>query len=230
MQILLSRELDRLKQTILSLCSEVEDIFQKSLLSLKKMDLSLAAKLIERDSEIDSMEVDLEEDCLKILALYQPVAGDLRFIVSILKINNDLERIADLAVNIAERAMAIAKEPPIPVPFDFVHMGNLVDRMLRKSLDSLVRLEPDLARRVIILDEEVDTLHRETYELVRQALIRNPEDFSAVISYLGVSRHLERIADYATNIAEDVIYLTDGEIVRHKTDLAKEINNDPPSR
>lgn len=225
MQILLSRELDRLKQSILLLCSEVEDLFQKSILSLKKMDIPLAESLLARDETIDQMEVDLEEDCLKILALYQPVASDLRFIVSILKINNDLERIADLAVNIAERAIAISLEKPIASPFDFVHMGRLVDRMLQKSLDALVKLEPAIARRVIDLDEEVDILHRETYDRVRDALIQNPEDFSAVISYLGVSRHLERIADYATNIAEDVIYMTDGEIVRHKTDLTRKNDN-----
>ncbi|MBN1141917.1 MAG: phosphate signaling complex protein PhoU [Deltaproteobacteria bacterium] len=223
MQILLSRELDRLKKSILSLAAEVEYIFQKSILALKLMDPVMAEEQIERDETIDRMEVELEEECLKILALYQPVAGDLRFIVSILKINNDLERIADLAVNIAERAMAITREKKVPSPFDYARMAHLVDHMLQKSLDALVGLDPALARRVIELDEEVDILHRETYGKVREALIRNPEDFSAVLSYLGVSRHLERIADYATNIAEDVIYMTEGEIVRHKTDLAKEI-------
>jgi len=226
MKFLLSRELDRLKQSLLQLFSEVEDIFQKALLSLKRMDIPLAERVIGRDEEIDRMEVDLEEECLKILALYQPVASDLRFIVSILKINNDLERIADLAVNIAERTIAISKEKPMASPFDFAHMGHLVDRMLQKSLDALIKLEPSIARRIIALDEEVDTLHRETYGKVRQALINNPEDFSAAISYMGVSRHLERIADYATNIAEDVIYMTEGEIVRHKTDLSKEIKKE----
>jgi phosphate transport system protein len=223
MQILLSKELDRLKQRILTLSAEVEDLFQKSLQTLRGMDTTLAETLIGRDEMIDRMEVDLEEECLKILALYQPVASDLRFIVSVLKINNDLERVADLAVNIAERTIALSREKPIPAPFDYTHMGALVDRMLQESLDSLVKLDSAIARRVIDLDEEVDTLHRETYNRIREVLIRNPENFSAVLSYLGVSRHLERIADYATNIAEDVIYLIDGEIVRHQTDLTREI-------
>ena len=161
------------------------------------------------------MEVDLEEECLKILALYQPVAADLRFIVSVLKINNDLERIADLAVNIAERTLGVSCEGRVPVPFDLGEMGRKVQTMLKKSLDALVNLEPQAAREVCHLDDEVDDIHKKNYRLVKEQIRKNPERIDSLIQYISVSRHLERIADLATNIAEDVLYMIEGEIVRH---------------
>jgi phosphate transport system protein len=179
------------------------------------MDGALARQVAENDDRIDHIEVDLEEECLKVLALYQPVANDLRFIVSVLKINNDLERIADLAVNIAERALDLLKYERIVVPFEFSTMWRKVYDMVRKSLDALVNLDRRQAREVIALDEAVDDLHHNSYALVIDRIRRKPQHIEPLICYLVVSRYLERIADQATNIAEDVLYLIEGDIVRH---------------
>ena len=180
-----------------------------------RRDIALAEKLIKSDEEINRMEVTLEEECLKILALHQPVANDLRMIVAILKINNNLERIADLAVNISERALAVAKEPPVTCPLNLDDMAKMVIAMLGKALDALVNADLELAQTVLELDEEVDTLHGRNYQLFKDYIRQHPETIDTVLNYLTVSRHLERIADLATNIAEDVIYLNEGRIVRH---------------
>jgi phosphate transport system protein len=211
----IAREIEKLKKRILTLGSEVEDVLQQAVQSLGTMDGGLAAKVAGSDSRIDNMEVDLEEDCLKILALHQPVANDLRFIVSVLKINNDLERIADLAVNISERVLDLLKHERISVPFQFADMSQMVADMVKKSLDSLVNLDAGQAREVIALDDDVDAMHHRSYGLVIDQIRQNPENIEALICYLVVSRYLERIADQATNIAEDVLYLIEGKIVRH---------------
>jgi phosphate transport system protein len=169
--------------------------------------------------EIDQMEVDLEEDCLKLLALYQPVASDLRYIIAVLKINNDLERIADLAVNICERAEFLATQKNLPIPFDFTAMSEKTKSMVKRSLDALVNLDATLATEVRMCDDEVDDLHRDMYTKFEDEVRKNPQDIGILLHYLGVSRALERIADHATNIAEDVIYLSQGKIVRHQPGL-----------
>ena len=224
MEILLGHELDRLKKDILELYAEVEACVSKSLQSLIRLDAELAQSIILKDEEIDQMEVDMEEECLKVLALHQPVAGDLRFIVAILKINNDLERIADLAVNVAERSITLAKVSPIQVPFDCTSLGKKVLAMLDKSFESFITLNTDLAFEVLTLDDEVDLIHRNSYKIVGEMVLKAPDAFTALSSYLSASRHLERIADLTTNIAEDVIYLVKGDIVRHKTEFI----NKPP--
>ncbi len=165
--------------------------------------------------EIDHLEVDVEEDCLKILALHQPVAVDLRFIVAVLKINNDLERIGDLAVNIAERSLTMAGMPAAGVPFDFSEMARRAQAMLRKSLDALVDLDENLAREVLPEDDAVDAMQREVFELVSRPP-SDRQDIAYTLHQLLIARHLERIADHATNIANDVIYMVRGEIMRHK--------------
>jgi phosphate transport system protein len=156
--------------------------------------------------------VELDEECFKLIALYQPVAVDLRFVVSVIKFNNDLERIADLAANIAERAIAMAAVREVPAPFDFSDMARKAQAMLRKSLDSLVNLDIELAREVCHLDDEVDAMHKDNYGLVKNQIRQHPEQLDALIEYLSLSRHLERIADLTTNIAEDVLYMIDGEM------------------
>ena len=172
--------------------------------------------MIDRDAEIDQFEVDVEEEGLKILALHQPVAIDLRFIIAVIKINNDLERIGDLAVNIAERTLLLASQPPVAIAFDFNGLSAKAQTMLKKSLDALVNLDAGLARQVCAMDDDVDAINRNMYEQVRDAIRRHPEHTDAMIAHLTVSRCLERIADHATNIAEDVIYMTRGDIVRHQ--------------
>jgi len=211
----IQRELEKLKKMVLALSAVVEETVQQALQSLATMDVPLAEKVIGGDETIDQMEVDLEEECLKILALHQPVAADLRFIISVLKINNDLERIADLAVNIAERTRGLTEVGKIPPPFDFPEMGRKVQAMLEQALDALVNFDERAARKTCTLDDEVDTQHRHNYVLVKEEIRQHPERIDALVQYLSVSRHLERIADLATNIAEDVLYMIEGEIVRH---------------
>ncbi len=218
MPVHLHRELDRLKKRILSLGAEVEQAVRLATRSLDSRDGTLAAQVIEGDLHIDHLEVDLEEECLKVLALYQPVAIDLRFIVAVLKINSGLERIADLAVNIAERASFLAAQRRAEIPFDFVTMSEKAQGMLRKSLDALANLDADLAYQVCASDDEVDTMNREMYRLVQDAIRRHPAQLENLIHMLSASRHLERIADLATDIAEDVVYMVKGEIIRHRTE------------
>jgi len=209
------REIDKLKRQIISLGTIVEDSVRLAVKSLETRDSSLALKVIEKDHEVDLAEVDLEEECLKILALHQPVAIDLRFIVAVLKINNDLERIGDQAVNIAERVILLNRLPKVDIPFDFPTMTEKAKDMLRRSLDALVNMKAELAYEVLKADDEVDCLNREMYEQVKTGIRNQPEQVESLIHLLGISRTLERIADHATNIAEDVIYMILGEIVRH---------------
>jgi len=211
----MQRELDKLKKMILTLSAVAEESVQKAARSLETMDVPLAEEVIGSDDQVDQMEVDLEEECLKILALHQPVAIDLRFIIAVLKINNDLERIADLAVNIAERTIGLSGIARVAIPFDFSGMARKVEAMLNKSLDALVQLDTAIAHEVIALDDEVDAMHSANYGLIKARILKHPETIDALIQHLSLSRHLERIADLATNISEDVIYMIDGEIVRH---------------
>jgi phosphate transport system protein len=211
----LEREIGKLKKSILGLSAVVENAVHLAVKSVAERDEAMARAVIEGDAEIDQMEVDLEEDCLKLLALYQPVAIDLRYIVAVLKINSDLERIGDLALNIAERAVLLAGLPPCEIPFDFQGMAEKVKTMLRSSLDALVTLDPNTASEVCRADDEVDAINREMYLLVEKGMRENPRQVDTLMLMLGISRLLERIADHATNISEDVIYMTTGQIVRH---------------
>jgi phosphate transport system protein len=223
----LQREIERLKKDILHLSAVVEESAQRAVKALEERDGHLAKRVIENDYQIDRMEVEVEEECLKILALYQPVAIDLRYIVAILKINNDLERIGDLAVNIAERAAFLSTKERLDIPFDFSGMARKAQSMLRRSLDALIRMDANLARDVCASDDEVDAMNREMYVQVQKGIRQDPDRLERLIHVLSASRHLERIADHATNIAEDVIYMIEGEIVRHR---AEDYNSEPPGR
>ena len=214
----LKKEIDNLKKELLTLCGMVEDSFWHAVKSLKNRNIEIAKKIIDSDIKIDQMEVKVEETCLKILALHQPVAIDLRFIITALKINNDLERIGDLAVNIAEHSQFLSAQEPIDMFFDFETMAEKTQAMVKKSLDALVNIDCDLARQVCQDDDEIDAINRQMYDQVKGQIKQAPERIETLIHMLSVSRHLERIADHATNIAEDVIYMVEGEIVRHKTE------------
>jgi phosphate transport system protein len=211
----LIRELDKIKKKILSLGALVEERVRMTAKAVDERDAALADKIIETDWEIDEMEVDIEEECLKILALHQPVAVDLRFIVSTIKINSDLERIGDQAVNIAQRVVIIAKRPEMNFVFDYEPMCEKAEEMLRMSLDALVNLDVDLALKVITLDDEVDAMKTQAYDRIKEAIKKTPDRVGYLINLLLISRHIERLADHATNIAEEVVYLIEGEIVRH---------------
>ncbi len=220
----LEREVALLKRQILAESALVEESVQKSVMAIRDRDPRLARLVIDGDLEIDHMEVDIEEECQKALALHQPVASDLRFIIAVLKINNDLERIGDLAVNIAERALYLCEQERVDIPFDFHTMASKAQRMLRNSLDALVNLDADLAGTVLQADDEVDAINREMYQQVQEGIRRSPEHLESLIHLLSVSRHLERVADHATNIAEDVIYLVKGDIVRHRAEDFRELH------
>ncbi len=212
----LQREIERLQRQITALSTLVEERVRKAVRSIEERDRALAESVIEGDIIIDQEEVRVEEECLKILALHQPVAIDLRFIIAALKINNDLERMGDLAVNIAERTVFLCERPPVPAPFAFDEMCSKTVAMLRASLDSLFDMDAELARSVLASDDEVDEINRQMYQKVGEAIMANPQLTDRLLSYLSASRHLERIADGATNIAEDVIYMIEGSIVRHQ--------------
>ena len=210
------REIESLKKKLLTLGAVVEERIAKALAAVVKHDMKLALEVVEGDTEIDQMEVDVEEDCLKLLALYQPVAIDLRFVVAVLKINNDLERMADHAVNIARRAEYLATYPDGELPAELEIMLQKVQAMVRDTLDAFVRQDPALARRVCMADREVDQLNRQMHVLIQQQIRADPERVEQLIHQLSVSRQLERVADLATNVAEDVVYTVEGEIIRHR--------------
>lgn len=215
MQSRLQREIDGLKKKLLSLGAEVEERVRMAVSSVKERDEELARRVIEGDDVINEAEVELEEEGLKVLALYQPVAVDLRFIIALLKINNDIERIGDLAADIAERTVQLCSMEPGRFGFNYVLMAEKAQEMLNQSLDALVNLNVEAAYKVLEKDQEVDDMHRASYGLVQEEVMQNPSVFSVLAPFLSISKHLERIADLATNIAEDVIYLASGEIVRH---------------
>jgi phosphate transport system protein len=212
------REIENLKKLILSLGAIVEEQIQRSLLALERRDSELADGVIARDREVDSLEILIEEECLKILALYQPVAKELRFVVAVLKMNNDLERMGDLASNIARRAKYLSKKEKIDLISEFSSMGDKVQQMVKKSLDALVNTDINLAREVLAADDEVDRLTKQMLKRTIHAIERDPERTKDYFSVRSISKNLERIADSATNIAEDVVYLCSGEIIRHQSD------------
>jgi phosphate transport system protein len=212
------REIERLKTNLLSLSALVEDTLHRAITALRERDGALARIIIDNDPEIDLLEVDIEEECQKILALHQPVAHDLRFLIACLKINAELERIGDAAVNIAERVVFLVGQEPISVPFDYLGMAEKAQLMLHKSLDALVNLNVELAYQVIEADDEVDADNRQAYVQIENCIQQDPRLTCTYTHLLGISRHIERIADHATNIAEDVVYLIEGTIIRHRTE------------
>ncbi len=214
----LQREIERLKKKILTLSALVEERLHMSVKSIADRNSELALKVRESDWEIDQMEVEVEEDVLKILALHQPVAVDLRFLIAVLKINSDLERIGDLAVGVAKQSIFLAGRQKLSLPVDFNHMADIAQGMVKGSIDALVEMSAEAAFEVCARDDEIDQLHREMYDHVEIGMRENPEYIQTYIQTLSVSRHLERIADHATNIAEDVIYMVEGVITRHRMD------------
>jgi phosphate transport system protein len=222
MPIHLQREIDRVKRDLLLLGSMVEDQVATAIRALLDRNPELARKVELGDQDVDRREIELEEECLKTLALHQPVAADLRLLITALKINNDLERVGDLAVNIARKAGAYAAEPRVDAPFDVAAMWEETQSMLRDSLDSLVNMDAALAQTVRERDDEVDRMKRESRMAVEARIRRQPEQLGGLLRLLAIARNLERIADCATSIAEDVIYMVEGRIVRHAAGTSEE--------
>ncbi len=212
----LQTELKNIRKRILSLGALVEENLRLAVDSIDQKNTRMAERAVNSDSRINEMEVEVEEECLKIIALHQPVAVDLRFLAAVIKINNDLERIGDEAVNIAERVISLASGPFVAVDIEYVTMAEKTQTMLKSSLDAFVNLDVDLACKVIIKDDEVDTLNRRIIDKVIETTKERPEHVGSLISYVSIARYLERVADHATNIAEEVIYMVEGEIPRHR--------------
>jgi len=212
----LQRDLDNLQRNLLTEASLVEEAVNKAVRALQNRDVGLAREVIAGDGRIDQEENHVEEEALKTLALHQPVAIDLRRIAAAMKINTDLERMADLAEDIAERVVHLTTLPPIPIPEKLQAMTDLTTSMVRQSLDAFVNLDTRGARRVCRLDDEVDRLNHDIIAELVQLMQSSPDKVEPGLSLFSATRHLERIADHATNIAEDVVYLVEGEIVRHR--------------
>jgi phosphate transport system protein len=214
----LQRETDRLKRKVLALGALVEESLRLAFQAIEQRDAAKARKVIATDVLIDQNEVEIEEECLKILALYQPVAGDLRFVAAVIKINSELERIGDLAENIAKRALELLDEHPVPAPSTVSVMADRTGTILERALDALVRQDAVMAREVLVADLEIDALYRQLLEELKEILRSDLEHLDAIVLLFSVARYLERLADHATNIAEDVLYMVEGEIQRHSAE------------
>jgi len=209
------REIGRIKKRLLESGALVEDQVKMSKQALVNGDIELARKVLEIEDRIDQLEVDLQEECFKVLALHQPVAVDLRFLVAVLKFNNDLERIADQAANNAKRAIKLIGHGVTTLVYDFEEMATIAKQMLKLSLDALVDIDADATAEVFSLEKSINRLHKQNTKMIQKALTENSQSAEVLIHQLVISRNLERIADLATNLAEEVIYVARGEIVRH---------------
>jgi phosphate transport system protein len=216
MSVHLQRDLDEVTRSLLEVAAMVEEMIARSLQALRERSVDLAHEVQRQDRVIDAREIEVEEECLKILALHSPVAADLRKVVTYLKVNNDLERAGDLARNLAERAESLAVAEPVEIPQEIWTMAERIPKMLRAALDAVVKGDTELARSVIAEDEIVDRSHEAMYGVVRGMIEVQPESAGTSIQFLSISRYLERMADLATNIAEDVVFLVDGDVVRHQ--------------
>jgi len=212
----LERDMECLNTAILSLSSRVEGMIDRAMLALCERRMDVAEEVTSEDYDVDQEEIRIEEECLKMLALHQPVAVDLRRITTVLKVNNDLERIADLTVNIAERSQGFGRFPDFEIPEQIREMSEAVVTMLRGALDAFVKLDSRLARQIRLSDSEVDAYNVRIIEELQLVMQKHSELVVPALHCFSAARHLERIGDLATNIAEDVIYLVDGDIVRHQ--------------
>ncbi len=208
-------ELEELKTKLLQMGGMVEAAVHRSVRAVVERDVELAKKVREGEGAINTMEMEIDELATKLLVLQQPVARDLRFLTSVLKINTDLERMGDLANNLASRAQSLSKLPALKLDIDIPHMSSLVESMLLKSLDAFLRADADLAQDVLMSDDEVDRIRGEAYGEIVAHMQANPSDVQAGVEMIFVVRNLERIGDHATNMAEDVIYMAKGVDVRH---------------
>lgn len=216
MAIHLMRDLARMQRDLVALAALVEQTIGKATRALQTRDVGLAREVIDGDGQIDREDNHLNEECLKMLALHQPVARDLRRVVAGLRITSELERMGDLAEEIAERALTLAEQPLLVVPERLSRMADLTAVMVRQALDSFVNLDKEQAERVLRMDDEVDRHNGEIIQELIATMKSSPALIEPGLSLFSATRHLERIADHATNVAEDVIYLIGGEIVRHR--------------
>jgi phosphate transport system protein len=211
----LDQDLDRIRQSLLKMGGMVEGMVSKATQSLLERKIELSQEVIEGDRAVDQLEIEIDEVCHSVLAMKQPTAGDLRFLVAVMKINSDLERIGDSAVNIAQSVEQLSDQPPLKPYIDLPRMSQLVQTMVRQSLDAFVRRDAPLAIEVCKADDAVDGLYKQIFRELLTYMIEDPKTVSRALHLLLISRNLERIADHATNIAEDVIYYVEGRDIRH---------------
>ena len=208
-------ELQQLKETILRMSGLVEQAINMSVHSLLDKNEALAHKVIDADHEIDMTEIGIDETCLRLLALHQPVATDLRFITAAMKINTDLERMGDLAVNIAERALYLIHQPDIQAGIDLKRMSDFAQKMVRDSLDALVRADSQTARAICKSDDIIDDMNRQALKTLVAHMERHPKDVDSAVHMLLITRHLERIGDVATNVCEQIVFMVEGKSIKH---------------
>ena len=216
MTVHLQRDLDSLKKDIVHLGSLVQDSTQSVVEFLGTKSEQQLQNVLEYEDRINELEVDIEEHCLKVLALHQPVAIDLRFIIVIMKVNNDLERMGDQAVNISHRVKSLMDGPELPISLPIDEMTIAVQKMVSLSLEALVSQDPAIARKVVDMDDIVDDLNAQTYDLIRETIQANPSLVNSAMSMATISSNLERIGDLCTNIAEEVIFMVEGQVIRHQ--------------
>ena len=208
-------ELQSLKEQILRMGGLAEEQVQGALRALVERDSDLARRIIENDRQVNTMDVAIDEDCLRLLALQQPTARDLRFITTAMKISTELERISDLAENICERAIELNEEPQLKPYIDIPLMANWALKMVKGALDAFVNHDADLARKVCLDDDFVDDLTHQLFRELLSFMVENPQTTTRAIRITFIAKYLERIADHATNVAELVVYLVEGKIIRH---------------
>lgn len=208
-------ELKTLKEKILRMGAMVEEQVAYAIKALVERDSDLAHRVIENDHRVNALDVEIDEDCLRLIALHQPMAGDLRFITTAMKISTELERMSDLAENISERAIELNEEPQLKPYIDIPRMAERAQRMLKESLDAFVNRNSDLARKVCRDDDFMDDLNQQIFRELLSFMLEDPHSISRAIRISFISKYLERIADHATNVAELVVYLVEGKIIRH---------------
>jgi phosphate transport system protein len=211
----LDQDLDRVRQMLLKMGGLTEDMVAKATQALLERDNALCREVIDGDRAVDQLEIEIDEICHSLLSRKQPTASDLRFLVAVMKINSDLERIGDSAVNIAQSVLQVNEQPPLKPYIDLPRMSQLVQDMVRQSLDAFVRKDAALATAVCKADDGVDGLYKQLFRELLTYMIEDPKTVSRALHLLLISRNLERIADHATNIAEDVVYYVDGRDIRH---------------
>lgn len=216
-------DLKKLREDILYMGGLVEDQIQKAVKSLVDRDSQMAETIIQRDHEVNHLDVEIDELCIQLLALHQPAARDLRFITTALKITTDLERVGDMAVNICERALELNREPQLKPYIDIPRMARTAERMIRESLDAFVREDTDLALKVCKDDQEVDDLNGQIFRETISFMIEDPHTINRAMKIGFISKYLERIADHATNIAEMVIFMVKGKSIRHLKDIPQSV-------
>ncbi len=208
-------ELNGLKEKILRMGRLAEKQIQGAMCALVERDADLARTIIENDRQVNTLDVDVDEDCLRLLALQQPTARDLRFITTAMKISTELERMSDLAENICERAIELNEEPQLKPYIDIPRMAHWSLRMVKEALDAFVNHDAELARKVCADDDFVDDLTHQLFRELLSYMLENPQTITSAIRLTFIAKYLERIADHATNVAELVVYMVEGKIIRH---------------